>query len=84
MDEVITVAKLIAILTQYPADMRVVIDGYEYGVEDVSRGQIVLQRIKLNAYDDMDTYGPHQKTSNFNEGISDADETALLIGRRSN
>lgn len=44
-----TVRELIELLEQQPADMRVVVDGYEQGYDDVSPQQISIVGIVLNA-----------------------------------
>ena len=40
-----TVNELIQLLGSYPADMRVVVDGYEEGYDDLSQEQLCLVRI---------------------------------------
>lgn len=43
-----TVRELIELLEQQPADMRVVVDGYELGYDDLSPQQISIVGIVLN------------------------------------
>ena len=43
-----TVGELIRILAGHPADLRVVVNGYEDGYDDLSPGQISRVRIALN------------------------------------
>ena len=43
-----TVAELVRILANHPADLRVVVSGYEEGYDDLSPGQIARIRIALN------------------------------------
>ena len=43
-----TVGQLVRVLESYPQDMRVVVDGYEGGYDDLSLGQVSLVRIALN------------------------------------
>ena len=44
-----TVRELIELLEQQPADMRVVVDGYEQGYDDLSPQQISAVGIVLNS-----------------------------------
>ena len=43
-----TVAKLIQLLQRHPQDMRVVVDGYEDGYDDLSPEQLQTVKITLN------------------------------------
>lgn len=43
-----TVSELIEVLKTHPRDLRVVVNGYEEGFDDLSPGQISLVRIALN------------------------------------
>ena len=43
-----TVAELIEVLNGHPPDLRVVVNGYEDGFDDLSPDQISLVRIALN------------------------------------
>lgn len=43
-----TVQDLIRILGTYPADMRVVVNGYEEGFDDVSPERIAVVNVRLN------------------------------------
>ncbi len=43
-----TVQDLIHILRTYPADMRVVVNGYEEGFDDLSPERIAVVKVKLN------------------------------------
>ncbi len=43
-----TVAELIRILQNHAADLRVVVNGYEDGYDDLSPGQIRVVKISLN------------------------------------
>ena len=42
-----TVRELIDVLRRYPDDMRVAVNGYEAGYDDLSPGQIAIVRIAL-------------------------------------
>jgi len=75
----VTVTELITKLRELPQDARVVIDGYEGGVEDVA---MVTTVILVNVRDIADTMeGNHE----LREGLDDqrpADETAVYLPRR--
>ena len=43
-----TVGQLTRLLQNYPQDMRVVVDGYEDGYDDLSPEQIAVVKIALN------------------------------------
>ena len=43
-----TVSELIEALKAHPGDLRVVVNGYEEGFDDLSPGQISVRRIALN------------------------------------
>ena len=43
-----TVSELIVVLQTHPGDLRVVVNGYEEGFDDLSPDQICLVRIALN------------------------------------
>ncbi len=74
-----TVAELIAKLRELPQGARVVIDGYEGGVEDVAR--VTMAPILVNVGDIADTmYGNHELCSESSE--RPADETAVYLPRR--
>ena len=44
-----TVAELAQVLQTYPGDLRVVVDGYEDGYDDLSPEQLRVVKISLNA-----------------------------------
>ena len=75
-----TVTELIAKLRELPQDARVVIDGYEGGLEDVA--VVTMAPILVNVRDIDDTMeGNHE----LREGLDDqrpADETAVYLPRR--
>lgn len=56
-----TVRELIDILKRHPDDLRVVLDGYEGGCEDVSEGQIRRVKIALNVNEES-YYGNHEES----------------------
>lgn len=69
-----TVSDLIAFLQKQPADMRVVLNGYEGGLCDVylSHEGVEQVPVELNVHDEF-WYGPH----NINK--SKYDEIALVL-----
>ena len=44
-----TIGELIQILGNHPSDMRVVVNGYEEGYDDLSPDQVSIVKIELNA-----------------------------------
>lgn len=66
-----TVAELINLLEGFPPDHRVVIRGYEDGVDDVGAARLVL--LKLNVFDDW-YYGDHDERP-------DGDTPAVKLSR---
>ena len=44
-----TIGELIQILEDHPSDMRVVVNGYEEGYDDLSPEQVTVVKIELNA-----------------------------------
>lgn len=53
-----TVSELIEALKKHPPDMRVIINGYEGGYEDVWPASIRKRRIALNIHE-PEFFGPH-------------------------
>ena len=43
-----TIQELVAILATYPPDLRVMVNGYEEGYDDLSPGQLSAAKIALN------------------------------------
>ena len=43
------ISELIQVLKEYPSDMRVVVNGYECGYDDLSPDQVSVTKISLNA-----------------------------------
>jgi len=54
-----TVGELIEKLRAYPADVRVVVPGYEGGVDDIAEPEAVRLHLDVPALAE-DWYGPHQ------------------------
>ena len=44
-----TVQELSKLLAQYPGDMRVVVDGYEDGFDDIELDRVLVREIRLDA-----------------------------------
>ena len=74
-----TVAELIAKLQEMPQDARVVIDGYEEGVEDAQIVQAVPIVLNVNPVTDT-MCGTHELQSHLIDGT--ADEVAVYLPRR--
>ena len=47
-----TVQQVIALLATYPPDLRVVVNGYENGFDDVESERVSVTRIELNVGED--------------------------------
>lgn len=73
-----TIGELCIILEHLPADMRVVVNGYEGGYDDVVNEEIREITLALNVNKDSCYFGPHDEAIGTTEH-----ETckALLIGR---
>lgn len=70
--ETMTVREMMKLLEGYPGDLRVVVNGYEDGYDDLSPGQISVVRIALNT-GVHDWEGRH---GDADESNGDADEPA--------
>ncbi len=80
-----TIGELIALLESYPSDMRVVVNGYEGGYDDLSPQQIAAERITLNTgvHDWVGRHGdPRDASINASEFPEVVD--ALVLRRTSN
>ncbi len=81
-----TVSQLIEVLQTNPGDLRVVVNGYEDGYDDLSPDQISIVRIALNTGVE-DWEGQHGEADHISAG-SEASETtvadALVLRRTSN
>lgn len=75
-----TVKELRKNLKQYPSDMRVVVNGYEGGYQDVTDKLFRKVDLKLNYFDIEEEWwnGPHDSTWYDDEKF---DETAIVIER---
>lgn len=68
------ISELIQVLKEYPSDMRVVVNGYECGYDDLSPDRVSVTKISLNAgkysyegkhgelYDESETNGQSEVT----------------------
>ena len=76
-----SVYELIRLLEQHPPDLRVVVNGYEDGYDDLTPEQLSLVKIALNT-------GNHPWEGQHGEpnGLTDADDVveALVLRRVSN
>ena len=80
-----TVSEMIQLLRGYPAGLRVVVNGYEDGYDDLSPEQISVKRIALNT--GMDHWvGQHGGPSEASAGAAEPATVvdALVLCRTSN
>ena len=73
-----TVAELVKLLGEYPADLRVVVDGYEAGFDDVESERIAVRPIRLDANPEW-YYGQHGDADE--PGAGTVVVNALVLGR---
>ena len=80
----LTVKDLVRLLAEYPPDLRVVVDGYEGGYDDLSEGQLRKIRIALNV-GDAEWVGDHEEPDCVfpKERLSTEIVDALVLRRRS-
>ena len=80
-----TVPELIRLLASHPADMRVVVNGYESGYDDLSPEQISVAHIRLNT-GKQDWEGGHGDVDDKPSGLVDDSPVveALVLRRVSN
>ena len=79
-----TVQELIEALQAYDPTMRVMVDGYEGGLCDVSRSLIDTAEVALDieAHKGAWYYGPHETANEVQDDDSHAGiVTALILGR---
>ncbi len=77
-----TVGELILLLESYPPQMRVVVNGYEEGWDDLSMEQISVMKIQLNT-GVHGWQGQHEDPRDVPKRSS-APVDALVLGRLSN
>ncbi len=77
-----TVKSLKELLSQYPENLRVVVNGYEDGYDDLAQERISVRKIKLNTQI-HDWEGQHSDFGDFKETMTDGAEIAeALVLRR--
>lgn len=79
-----TISELMRLLDEYPPDMRVVVNGYEEGYDDLSQRQISVVKIQLNTgtHDWQGQHGdPHDKSGQSPDDAAIVD--ALVLRRMS-
>ena len=80
-----TVSELIEMLKAHPGDLRVVVNGYEYGYDDLSPRQIFNVRITLNT-GTQEWEGRHGEADDVTARASEPAKIvdALVLRRTSN
>ena len=80
-----TTAELVEILQDYPSDLRVVVNGYEDGYDDLSPEQLSVVKIALNT-GKHDWEGKHGDPDGLTRSAPDGAEAveALVMRRVSN
>lgn len=76
-----TVKELAELLKKYPDDLRVVVNGYEDGYDDISPERIATTKIQLDA-GIHDWEGQHNVPSNVDASTDDAKIVDALVFRR--
>lgn len=77
-----TVKELMELLNKYPDDLRVVVNGYEDGYDDISPERIFTRKIQLDA-GTHDWEGQHNVPLYENEATTDnAEIVDALVFRR--
>ena len=76
-----TVDELIRLLAKHQPDLRVVVNGYEDGYDDLSPGQLTVVRMALNTGENR-WEGQHGDPSGLTDGVEVVD--ALVLRRVSN
>ena len=76
-----TVKKLVKLLEKYPDDLRVVVNGYEDGYDDISPERISTRKIQLDA-GTHDWEGQHNVPPNDDESTDESKIVDALVFRR--
>ena len=76
-----TVKELAEILKKYPDDLRVVVNGYEDGYDDISPKRIFLTKIQLDA-GIHEWEGQHNVPPDIDESTDDPEIVEALVFRR--
>jgi len=80
-EKTMTAQELIEILKTYPADLRVVVNGYETGYDDLESTSVRLEKIALNAGKE-DYEGGHE-SARFAKKSNCKVVEALVLPRKS-
>ena len=82
--EHLTAQRLIKLLSAYPPDLRVVVDGYESGYDDLSAGQLQRVRIALGVGEER-WAGDHEELDPGSADVGGGADVvdALALRRRS-
>ena len=70
-----TVKELVEFLEKYPNDLRVVVNGYEDGFDDVSPERIAVRKIQL----DTQTYDWEGQHSGFHDSETEITDDAEIV-----
>ncbi len=73
-----TVQTLKELLSKYPDNLRVVVNGYEDGYDDLARERISVRKIQLNTKA-KDWEGQHSDFDSLNQAEAGAAETAEAL-----
>ena len=73
-----TVKALKEVLSQYPDNLRVVVDGYESGYDDLVRERISVRKIQLDTKTGV-WEGQHSDFDSLSQEKSDTAETAEAL-----
>lgn len=76
-----TVKELVELLEKYPDDLRVVVNGYEDGFDDISPERISTTKIQLDT-GKHDWEGQHNVPPNVDESTDDTKIVEALVFRR--
>ena len=76
-----TVKELMELLEKYPNDLRVVVNGYEDGYDDISPNRIFTRKIQLDA-GTPDWEGQHGDPLNVDESTDEAKIVEALVFHR--
>ncbi len=73
-----TVKELVELLNKYPDDLRVVVNGYEDGYDDISPERIFTRKIQLDA-GTHDWEGQHNDPVHIDESVNDPQIVDVLF-----
>lgn len=75
-----TVGELIRILETHPPDLRVMVDGYEGGVDDLEARLLLACDVRLDVHSDW-WYGRHEGAYAADEKVGHETVPALIVRR---